>query len=58
MFDSWNTALASGDPFKVADLFVDNAVLLPTVSNSVRCDRQGIADYYTNFVKLQPQGTL
>jgi Calcium/calmodulin dependent protein kinase II association domain len=57
LFDSWNAALASGDPKKVADLYAENGVLLPTVSNSVRCDREGLLDYFTNFLKIQPQGT-
>ena len=58
MFDTWNRALDSLDPITVANLYVENAVLLPTVSNSCRCDRQGRIDYFTNFLKLKPQGTF
>lgn len=58
LFDTWNAALASGDPKKVADLYAPDGVLLPTVSNSVRCDRKGLEDYFTNFLKLQPQGVI
>lgn len=58
LFDTWNGALASGDPNKVADLYAPNGVLLPTVSNAVRSDRKGLVDYFTNFCKLQPQGVI
>ena len=33
---SWNAALQTGDPEKVADMYADESVLLPTVSNQVR----------------------
>lgn len=56
LFDTWNAALASGDPAKVADLYAPDGVLLPTVSNSVRSDKKGLIDYFTNFLKLEPQG--
>eukprot|EP00892_Ulva_mutabilis_P003658 jgi/Ulvmu1/1664/UM114_0035.1 len=58
LFETWNAALASGEPSNVADLYADDGVLLPTVSNSVRCDRKGLEDYFTNFLKLQPQGVI
>lgn len=58
LFEKWNGALASGDPAKVADLYADDGVLLPTVSNSVRSTRDGLLDYFTNFLKLQPQGVI
>lgn len=57
-FETWNKALASGDPEKIADLYAEDGVLLPTVSNSVRSTRATIVDYFTNFVKLQPQGVI
>lgn len=58
LFDTWNASLASGDPKKVADLYAPDGVLLPTVSNSVRADREGLVDYFTNFLKLKPQGVI
>lgn len=58
LFDKWNAALATEDPNKVADLYAPNGVLLPTVSNSVRSDRKGLVDYFTNFCKLKPQGVI
>jgi uncharacterized protein (TIGR02246 family) len=35
LFDTWNQALATKDPHRVADLYAHDAVLLPTVSNEV-----------------------
>ncbi|MCL1536223.1 SgcJ/EcaC family oxidoreductase, partial [Xanthomonas nasturtii] len=32
LFDTWNAALATGNPDKVADLYAPDGVLLPTVS--------------------------
>lgn len=58
LFEKWNAALASGDPTKVADLYAPDGVLLPTVSNSVRSTRKGHVDYFTNFLKLKPQGVI
>ncbi|MFF8191802.1 SgcJ/EcaC family oxidoreductase [Streptomyces bobili] len=56
LFDTWNVALRTGDPDKVADLYAKNAVLLPTVSNEVRTDRAGIVDYFEHFLAKKPVG--
>ncbi|WIA23804.1 hypothetical protein OEZ85_013479 [Tetradesmus obliquus] len=58
MFDKWNEALQTGNPEVVADLYAPDGVLLPTVSNQVRTCRQGIIDYFSNFLKLKPHGTI
>nr|WP_107904685.1 SgcJ/EcaC family oxidoreductase [Streptomyces chartreusis] len=57
LFDQWNSALATGDPEQVADLYAKDAVLLPTVSNKVRADRAGIVDYFEHFLANKPVGT-
>ncbi|MFJ7335384.1 SgcJ/EcaC family oxidoreductase [Streptomyces sp. NPDC101116] len=57
LFDTWNAALQTGDPKKVADLYAEDAVLLPTVSNQVRTDRAGIVDYFEHFLRNKPAGT-
>ncbi|MER5222293.1 SgcJ/EcaC family oxidoreductase [Streptomyces flaveus] len=57
LFDGWNKALATGDAETVADLYADDAVLLPTVSNKVRTDRAGIVDYFEHFLQNKPVGT-
>ncbi|MFF4799786.1 SgcJ/EcaC family oxidoreductase [Streptomyces sp. NPDC001351] len=56
LFNTWNKTLQTGDPEKVADLYADDAVLLPTVSNEVRTDRAGIVDYFQHFLENKPVG--
>ncbi|MCH8551091.1 MAG: SgcJ/EcaC family oxidoreductase [Natronospirillum sp.] len=58
LFDDWNRALATLDPDNVVALYAPDAVLLPTVSNRVRTDHEGIRDYFSEFLGLQPQGTV
>ncbi|GGX12880.1 SgcJ/EcaC family oxidoreductase [Streptomyces lomondensis] len=57
LFDNWNAALQTGDPQKVAALYAEDAVLLPTVSNHVRKDRAEIVDYFEHFLQHKPFGT-
>ncbi|MFF3328849.1 SgcJ/EcaC family oxidoreductase [Streptomyces sp. NPDC002888] len=56
LFDKWNAALQTGDPETVADLYADDAVLLPTLSNKIRTDRAGIVDYFEHFLQKKPVG--
>ncbi|MBL1097791.1 SgcJ/EcaC family oxidoreductase [Streptomyces coffeae] len=56
LFDDWNAALQTGDSARVADLYTQDAVLLPTVSNEVRTDRAGIVDYFDHFQQGKPVG--
>eukprot|EP00804_Cyclotella_cryptica_P012444 CCRYP_010877-RD/>CCRYP_010877-RD protein AED:0.06 eAED:0.06 QI:806/1/1/1/1/1/3/411/357 len=58
LFSLWNNALASKDPVKVANRYSRSAVLLPTVSDIPRTDFPGLVDYFTNFLKLEPQGRI
>eukprot|EP00580_Thalassiosira_gravida_P001515 CAMPEP_0201606506 /NCGR_PEP_ID=MMETSP0492-20130828/5928_1 /ASSEMBLY_ACC=CAM_ASM_000837 /TAXON_ID=420259 /ORGANISM="Thalassiosira gravida, Strain GMp14c1" /LENGTH=590 /DNA_ID=CAMNT_0048070923 /DNA_START=17 /DNA_END=1789 /DNA_ORIENTATION=- len=58
LFNLWNDALATKDPEKVADRYSKAGVLLPTVSDVPRNDYPGIVDYFTNFLKLEPQGEI
>ncbi|WP_128433733.1 SgcJ/EcaC family oxidoreductase [Streptomyces cyaneus] len=57
LFDEWNAALKTQDPEKVADLYWDDAVLLPTLSNQVRADRESRIDYFEHFLANKPVGT-
>ncbi|MGW0755941.1 SgcJ/EcaC family oxidoreductase [Streptomyces sp. NPDC002814] len=57
LFDTWNAALQTGDAQKVADLYAEDAVLLPTVSNKIRTDREGRVDYFEHFLENKPVGT-
>ena len=58
LFDLWNNALATGDPKKVAARYAKEAVLLPTVSDVPRTTKPAIIDYFTNFLKMKPQGVI
>lgn len=57
-FSLWNDALATLDSATVAKRYSKNAVLLPTVSDTPRTDFDSIKDYFDNFLKLKPQGTI
>ncbi len=58
LFDEWNSALNSGDPARVAALYAEDAVLLPTMSNQVRTTPDGIREYFAEFLTASPQGTV
>ncbi len=57
-FDTWNDALATLDPEQVADLYAPDGVLLPTLSNRIRSDRDGIVDYFEHFLEKHPVGEI
>lgn len=57
-FDRWNNALQTGDAAAVTAYYANDAVLLPTVSNKVRTDHEGIRDYFEYFLGLQPNGKI
>ncbi|MFE0647221.1 SgcJ/EcaC family oxidoreductase [Streptomyces sp. NPDC059534] len=56
LFDRWNAALRTGDPEKVADLYAEDAVLLPTASPRIRTNHAEIADYFEHFLQKKPRG--
>lgn len=58
LFDEWNSALQTGDPRKVAELYESNAILLPTVSNRVRHNQEEIEDYFVQFLANEPVGKI
>ena len=58
LFEKWNSALQTGEPKQVAALYKDSAILLPTVSNKVRHNRQEIEDYFVQFLEKGPQGKI
>ena len=58
LFGLWNDALATLDAVKVTLRYSKNAVLLPTVSDIPRTDFSMIEDYFINFLKLEPKGTI
>lgn len=58
LFDRWNDALQTGQAELVADLYSDNAVLLPTLSATPRLTREERVDYFQHFLANRPSGTL
>ena len=58
LFSDWNDALATGDPDVVTNMYAEDAVLLPTVSNQVRHNHAEIRDYFVAFLAKQPQGVI
>ena len=58
MFEAWSAALETGDARKVASLYAEDAVLLPTVSNLVRRSIPEIADYFERFLAGGPEGRI
>jgi len=58
-FQIWNAALQTGDPQRVAALYcATGAVLIPTVSNTLRTSRAEIADYFQHFLAMRPEGEI
>ncbi|WP_018864186.1 MULTISPECIES: SgcJ/EcaC family oxidoreductase [Thioalkalivibrio] len=58
LFDAWNDALQTGDARRVTELYADDAVLLPTVSNVPRTNHAEIQDYFEHFLEKKPYGTI
>ena len=58
LFDLWNDALHTGDPYTVAARYSKDAVLLPTLSDKARYTTDEIADYFVGFLKKKPDGKI
>jgi uncharacterized protein (TIGR02246 family) len=58
LFDRWNASLKTGKASEVVKNYAPNAILLPTVSNQVRHNRAEIKQYFEEFLKLRPVGTM
>lgn len=58
LFDRWNASLDTLDPVKVTANYAEDAVLLPTVSNTPRTDRALIQEYFVHFLERHPHGVI
>jgi len=58
LFNKWNAALQTGNARKVAALYAEDAVLLPTVSNLPRTTTAEIEDYFVHFLEKKPYGII
>jgi len=58
LFDRWNDSLKTGDAKQVANNYLSDAVLLPTVSDKVRLTEAERIDYFEHFLKNKPVGKI
>lgn len=58
LFNNWNEALQTRDPKKIVALYADDAVLLPTLSNTPRTNHKELENYFIDFVKKHPSGKI
>lgn len=58
LFDDWNNAIQTGDPKIVTDLYENDAILLPTISNQVRHNHEEIENYFVLFLQSEPKGEI
>ena len=58
LFDSWNMAIATQNSENVAAKYAENAILLPTLSNTPRLTHEQRVDYFNHFLEKQPQGSI
>lgn len=58
LFTLWNDTLRHGTPAQLASLYADDAVLLPTVSNTPRLTNDARIDYFEHFQAKGPAGRI
>ena len=58
LFDRWNLALKTGTPEQIAALYADDAILLPTLSNTPRYTTAERVDYFRHFQARRPSGHI
>lgn len=58
LFDRWNDSLQTGDPHKVAANYAEDAILLPTVSDTPRLTTAERVEYFTGFLVDRPFGRI
>lgn len=58
LFVEWNAALQTKNPEVVVKKYADDAVLLPTLSNTPRTNPELIKEYFSEFLLKQPFGTI
>ena len=51
LFDQWNNAIETKDPDTVTELYADDAILLPTLSNTICNSHEKIKNYFISFLK-------
>lgn len=60
LFESWNESLQTKNPAKVAKLYRDDCVFLPTFPDEGKevVGKDGVEDYFEHFLKKDPFGMI
>jgi len=58
LFDQWNSALKTQDPYKILALYAPDSILLPTLSNQVCDTPEKKLTYFKQFCAKGPVGTI
>ncbi|MFE0752902.1 SgcJ/EcaC family oxidoreductase [Inquilinus sp. NPDC058860] len=58
LFDRWNASLATLKAEAVAANYAEDAILLPTLSNTPRLTREQRIEYFKHFLEQRPQGVV
>jgi uncharacterized protein (TIGR02246 family) len=58
LFDRWNASLATLKPEDVVKNYEEDAILLPTVSNTPRLTQAERLDYFEHFLANKPVGKI
>jgi uncharacterized protein (TIGR02246 family) len=58
LFDRWNASLATGKPTEVANLYADDAVLQPGLSEGRLVGRDSIRSYFAQLLRKYPQAVV
>lgn len=57
-FKTWNDALQTKDPKKVAELYSDDSTFLPTMSGDFKFGKDGAENYFEHFLLKDPIGII
>ena len=58
LYSRWNIALQSKDSQIAAAEYWDDSILLPTISNVIRNNKDLKIEYFNEFLKKNPYGTV
>lgn len=56
--DCWFKLLEEKSPEKMSELYAEDCTFLPTYSDEIITDRDGVKKYFELFMAMNPKGTL
>ena len=56
--DKWLSTVSSGDAGRVTALYIEDAILLPTVSSDIAVGKNNIRLYFDTFLLQSPKGSV